>query len=214
MLSKSAPFPPNLNKKFTGVSSFRNSRNCNSASSNGISSVITADCASRDCLSHHSNGVPINDWSSSFQIYSLIKFVYLVWIENIGIELVSIGHQDFFPWFRLIIRWSRPGGGCDCDDLFTLIGDLPSRQFHDRYRDADRRRALPRGGRSAPSISSGSSSAVSPLYSSSNVSWYVASPITAPQSGSCRRRLTAGGAGFFHFLLRHWFRLFRFWLVL
>ncbi|GDI90970.1 hypothetical protein BvCmsSIP015_02937 [Escherichia coli] len=26
--------------------------------------------------------------------------------------------------------------------------------------------------------------------------------------------LTAGGAGFFHFLVRHWFRLFRFWLVL
>ena len=26
--------------------------------------------------------------------------------------------------------------------------------------------------------------------------------------------LTAGGADFFHFLLRYWFRLFRFWLVL
>ena len=38
-------------------------------------------------------------------------------------------------------------------------------------------------GCSAPSIFSGSSSWTSTWYSSSNVSWYVASPITAPQSG-------------------------------
>ncbi len=43
---------PDLNKKIHGVF-VDNSRNCNSASSNGISSVIMADCASRDCLSHH-----------------------------------------------------------------------------------------------------------------------------------------------------------------
>ena len=38
-------------------------------------------------------------------------------------------------------------------------------------------------GCSAPSISSGSFSLASTWLSSSNVSWYVASPITAPQSG-------------------------------
>ena len=180
-----------------------------------------ADCASRDCLSHHlmvsrsmtppavSGSIVLLEFRSPYLRFADRK--YCTYWDDRGIRI-------FFPWFQGIR--SLDGHVLLVDVIswwpFTLMGDLPSRQFHYRYCDADCRQCSPcYCGCSAPSISSGSSSWTSTWYSSSNVSWYVASPIHPRHNqGSCRRRSDRRRCRLFHFLLRYWFRLFRFWLVL